>query len=272
MQSNKNKMEKIELIRPIVRVGNSAGVVLPREWINGEARIILVRKPNNLKSLERDVFLFLSKYLSEIKGLYLVGSYARGEQTIESDVDILAVTNSTNLEIDRGKYKIILISQERLEEQLKENILPWLAMIVEAKAILNKELVEKYKKTELNQKNLKFHFETTLSSLQLIKKMIDMAEKDKEMLSENLAYPLILRLREAYIVECLMKCKRFNNKELRKIIKKIYGSIEIYDSYRKTKEAKSTKKIIDLKGAKRVFDYVKEKIEQQERWIKEKNN
>ena len=35
---------KQELIKQIVKVGNSAGVILPREWLNGKARIELIEK------------------------------------------------------------------------------------------------------------------------------------------------------------------------------------------------------------------------------------
>ena len=67
----------MELVRKIVRVGNSAGVVLPREWLNGTAKVELVRKPLDIKG---DILKILEPYLEDISGIYLVGSYARGEQ------------------------------------------------------------------------------------------------------------------------------------------------------------------------------------------------
>ena len=39
----------MELIKPIIRVGNSAGVILPKEWLNGEAKIRLISKPKNIE-------------------------------------------------------------------------------------------------------------------------------------------------------------------------------------------------------------------------------
>ena len=38
------------IIKPIIRVGNSAGVVLPLEWYGGKARIELIQKPLNIKA------------------------------------------------------------------------------------------------------------------------------------------------------------------------------------------------------------------------------
>ena len=75
-----------ELIKPIVKFGNSAGVILPREWLNGKAKIELVEKPLNIN---KDILEILEPYFNDIQGIYLVGSYARGEQTQESDIDVL---------------------------------------------------------------------------------------------------------------------------------------------------------------------------------------
>ena len=83
----------MELVKPIVRLGNSAGVVLPKEWLHGEARITLLKKPDNPKKAVLDI---IEPYLSSIIGVYLVGSYARGEQKKNSDIDIL-------IEIPKGR-------------------------------------------------------------------------------------------------------------------------------------------------------------------------
>ena len=70
----------MELVRPIVRVGNSAGVILPREWLNGKAKIELIARPLDIK---KEVFEILEDYFQDIIGIYLVGSYARNEQNDE---------------------------------------------------------------------------------------------------------------------------------------------------------------------------------------------
>src|SRR3989344_7101847 len=110
-----------ELIKQIVKVGNSAGVLLPREWLNGKARVELISRPLDIK---KEILEILDEYLRDIRGIYLVGSYARGEQEKDSDVDILAVTNNTNKRIKKGKYEITLISEDNLDKTLKNNILP----------------------------------------------------------------------------------------------------------------------------------------------------
>ena len=47
-------MEKQELIKPIVRMGNSACVLLPKAWVDGKARVELIEKPIDIKKLWQD--------------------------------------------------------------------------------------------------------------------------------------------------------------------------------------------------------------------------
>ena len=68
----------MELVRKIVRVGNSSGVVLPIEWLNGTAKVELIRKPLNIK---KDILEIIDTFLKNVLGVYLTGSYARGEET-----------------------------------------------------------------------------------------------------------------------------------------------------------------------------------------------
>ena len=93
----------MELIKPIVRVGNSAGVLVPKDWLNGEARVTLVKKPQNIRQNTLEI---LNAYLPHIIGLYLVGSYARGEQTSTSDIDILGITDNINKKIKRANMRL----------------------------------------------------------------------------------------------------------------------------------------------------------------------
>ena len=131
----------MELVKPIVRVGNSAGVILPKEWLNGEARVTLLKKPENPKE---EILEIIKSYLPSIIGLYLVGSYARGEQNEKSDIDVLGITTNINKSIKNRKYDINLISKDTLDQNLKENILPLLPMLIEASPIINAELLNKY--------------------------------------------------------------------------------------------------------------------------------
>ena len=257
-----------ELIKPIIKVGNSAGVILPKNWINGEARIELIEKPLNIK---KDILEILDPYLQNIEGIYLIGSYARGEQTKESDVDVLVITNKISKKIKKGKYELILIPKENVELALEKNILPILPMLKEAKPILNNSLIEKYKKTQLTKKNLKSHIELTKSALGINQGFIKLDEEMKSNSGDGVAYSLILRLRGTYIIDCLIKNKIPTKKELLNLIKKISGSLKAYEGYLRVKNNEKKKNELPIEESKKLYDYIFKKIKEQEKWVKIKS-
>lgn len=258
---------KQELIKPIVRLGNSAGVILPKMWLNGRARIELVEKPLDIK---REIFEILWPYLEDIQGIYLVGSYARGEQTKNSDIDVLVITKTINKRVDKGKYNLILITKESVENSLKNNLLPILPMLKEAKPLLNSQLIKHYKSTKLTPKNLKFHIETTKSAIQVNEAAIKLDKNSSQYTGDASAYSLILRLREIYIVDCLMKGKKWSNKELILLIKKIVGSLKAYNGYLRVKNNKRTKEDLTILEAEKLQFYIIKKIKEQEKWLQKR--
>lgn len=257
----------MELIRKIVKVGNSAGVVLPREWLNGTARVELVKKPLDIK---RDVLEILGPYLEDVIGVYLTGSYARGEEREKSDVDVLVITNKISKKIESGKYNIVLVPKETVEWTLENNAFVILPRVKEAKALMNRELIEKYKKTELNRKNLKGYIEIVKSAIKVNESFIEIVESRKEKLGDGIAYSLILNLRSVYMMDCIKKGKMWNNEELSRLIKKLYGNLSIYEGYLRSKNDLKEKEDIESEGARRVYEYVIKKLKEHEKWIEVK--
>jgi len=251
----------MQIIKKIIRVGNSAGIVLPKSWHGGEARVELIKKPLNI---EEDVLKILKPYLPNILGIYLVGSYARGEQTAESDVDVLVITSNINKRIEKGKYHILILPLEDVENTLKNNIIPLLPMLKEARPLMNSNLLEKYAKFLITKKNLKWHIETTKSALRISKEFIEIANMDKIPISDNIMYSLILRLRGVYIVDCLINNKKSTKKGFLRLIKKITGSTESYKSYIGSKTNQRKKEVISTREARKIYNYIKEKIKGQD--------
>ena len=256
------------LVKKIIKVGNSSGVLLPKEWYGGEAKIELVVKPLDVKN---DILRILGPHLNSVLGVYLVGSYARGEQRKGSDVDVLAITFDINKRIKSSKYDIIMISKERLYQLLKKNILPLLPMIKEAKVILNSVLLKEYSNISINRDNLNFHIETTKSAMGVINAEIDLCRDEGEkFVSDASAYSLILRLRGVYIVQCLIDEKEYANRDFIVLVKDIAGSKDAYDGYLRVKdEIKEGRKLL-LKEAEKLHAYIIKKIRKQEEWAKRK--
>lgn len=257
----------MELIKNTIRVGNSAGVLLPKEFLNTQVKIIL--QPLNI---EKDILEILleEKILDNVLGVYLVGSYARKEQTIESDVDVLVITDKINKMIKRGKYDLTLVSKELADEKMEKNILPLLPMMIEAKSIINKELLKNYINTFPTKKNIKWHIDTTKSAMNVVMEYIKLAKKIKRGVSDAASYSLILRLRTLYIVDCLKKRKMWTKKEFLGLVKKISGSLTAYERYLESKNKNTKEFKLPVEEAEKLMNYNNKKIREIEKWLKEK--
>lgn len=197
----------MELIRPIVRLGNSAGVVLPKEWLNGKAKVQLIVKPSNP---EKEVLEILSSYLEDIQGIYLVGSYARNEQTPESDIDIIVVSNNTKRVISSGKYNIQIFTLGGLVNTIKNAPVTILPSILEAKSILNAPLLDYIRQLSTKKISISGYLSECKRIININKGFIALDRKNGEFLkNKEVVYSAILRLRGIYIARLLLENKKY---------------------------------------------------------------
>jgi predicted nucleotidyltransferase len=260
---------KMELIKPVIRVGNSAGVLVPKEWMNGSAKVELIAKPINVK---KDILEILSPYLEDIIGIYLTGSYAREEQTKESDIDVLVITYNLNNLISSGRYNVILISEDKIADALESDAMPIIPLLMEAKILLNRELIEKYrKKIKLSNKNLKWYLAITKSAVRLNKTFIDFGkDAGSKKCGDANSYSLILNLRSVYIIDCIKNNKKWSTKDLLSLIKGTTGSLEAYSGYLRVKNDEKTKKTLPIAEAEKLLTYISKKLKEHEKWLKAK--
>lgn len=249
---------EMKLEKQIVKVGNGAGVILPKEWLNGIATVELTRKPINP---QEDVFKILKDKLSDVKGIYLTGSYARGDFDKKSDIDVLVITKETKGNIKRGRYDLLLIPYKDLDRILKKSIFPILPMIKESVTILNDELIAPYRKYEIEKKlvtnkllEIKHVLEINREDIKLSK------EANLKKIGDGTAYSLVLRLRELYILDCLEKDKRQSKKELMSLIKKVSGSLLSYEGYLNIKSNGKSKERLDIGEAEKIIEHMSQKL------------
>ena len=102
------------MIRQTRPFGTSSGVLLPRSWLNKEVVVTLVEFSK--EKILKDVIEILSEKnsLEDVLGIYLAGSYARGDYEPESDIDLIVVTNKKDGLINEKNYEITLISEKNL--------------------------------------------------------------------------------------------------------------------------------------------------------------
>jgi len=243
------------MIKQAVKVGNSAGVILPKEWLNGIVEVKLVRPPINEKEILKDLMEYLQDYLPNILGIYLIGSYSREDYDLESDVDILVITDNINKSIKKGNYEIILISKDIIDKNLSKRLY-LLSMIKEAKPILNRNLLEKYKQTK-SKINIKKHKKEIKNILKINKDSIEFAKDYDKKILDGTAYSIVLRLREIYLLKCIINNDQPNKKELLEKIPK-----SVYEGYLRVKRNKKQKDDISIKDTEKLYNL-------SEIWLKE---
>jgi len=256
----KNIYKKMEIqIKKAVKAGNSSAVILPRAWLNQEVRIELVKKTPEM--ILYDVLKIIKKYIDikDIIGIYLVGSYARGEEEQDSDIDILVITSDVDREIiAEGKYNLLLMSSELLKQKLRQDLFPIGQMIREAKPILNSFYLDSIE-AKITKENIKWYLDTTESKLKLIKKIIEKA-KNQKYLSDKVAYTLILRIRTLRIIKKIAENKNYSKKEFEKIIKDASGGTNAYERYLAVKNNLKDAKAISIEEAKKLYEYSKNQL------------
>ncbi|MDD5192863.1 MAG: DUF2080 family transposase-associated protein [Candidatus Nanoarchaeia archaeon] len=204
------------IVKHTREVGTSAGVLLPRSWLNKQV-VVTLFEPSKEKILQ-EVMDCLSKHNlnEEAKGVYLYGSYSRKDFDFNSDIDILVITQNTKKLINYNNYEILLISESSFSKNLPNN-LNYLSILREIKVIFNKDLIEEYK-----SKKYKFNIKKIASEIENVLKInqdsVKMCRENNMNLPDGVAYSVVLRLRELYLIKCLISNKSYNKKDFLELI------------------------------------------------------
>lgn len=241
-----------EIIKTAFKLGNSAGVLVPKEWENKKVKVQLISK-----SIKQGVFEILEEenLFENIIGVYQVGSYARGDYDIDSDIDILVITDKISKLISKDNYEITLVPKEVFLKNLSKSLYN-LSLIREAKPIINLELLKTLKQIKANLK--------VSSLLKEIRKAITInnesilsSEELRINVSDGIIYSLVLRLRELYLIKSLIKNRSPNKKEFLVAI-----GDEAYESYLRVKRDKKELEKMKTEDSKKLIDLSK-------KWLKE---
>jgi len=249
-------------IKKAIKAGNSSAVILPRAWLNKEVRIELIKKTPEIILI--DVLEILKNHipLKSIIGIYLVGSYARGEEDEGSDIDLLIITDSIDKEIiSEGIYNILIVSYQLVNQKLKGNLFPVGQMIKEAKPLINGDYIEDLE-IEVTKKNVKWYIDTTTEKLEIIKGHIDGTKaQKKKYFGDKIAYTLVLRIRTLEIIKKLIQNKDYSKKEFIKLIRKISGSSNAYERYLASKNKLKEENKLKMNEAEILYEYLKMDLE-----------
>jgi len=248
-------------IKKAIKAGNSSAVILPRAWLNKEVRIELAKKTHDL--ILQDVLDILKGYipLKSIIGIYLVGSYARGEEDENSDIDLLVITDNIDKEmISEGSYNLLIVSYQLLHQKLKKDLFPIGQMIKEAMPLINGNYIKDIK-IKVTKENVRWYLDTTEEKLAIIKRYIKNAKAKKtKHLTDKIAYTLILRVRTLEIIKKLIKNKDYSKKEFIKLIRNISKGNNAYERYLSVKNNSDEKNRLILEEAESLYEYLEKDL------------
>jgi predicted nucleotidyltransferase len=227
-----------------MRWGNSAGILLPKEMVGSEARVIII---NHTLQIKKEVLSILEDNLQEIQGIYLTGSYARNEQDSNSDIDIIAISNKLKKEVISGKYHISVIPLSETKKTILDNPLMIMPRLIEAKTLLNQALLNSLTSNVMKRDSIKGYIKETGRILKINKELIDINKSRERLDSNEPIYSIILRLRGLLIIKCLLNKEKYSNTLFKKWLsintKLDAKEIErIYSIYKGIKENKPDKK------------------------------
>ncbi|MEK6889231.1 MAG: DUF2080 family transposase-associated protein [Nanoarchaeota archaeon] len=255
--------ELIQEIKEVKKWGNSGGISVPKELIGQLIKITIESRTNKIKE---EILEILSPYLEDIIGIYLTGSYARNEQEEESDIDVIAISNTTSKSIKSGKYNIEINKLEEIRGALKNSPIRILPRLKEAKAIMNKYLLDNLNNIEITKDSFNSFFKENKNMYTINKNEIEIDELKKEkFLHKTSIYSLILRLRAIYFYKMLTTGKSFSKKEFKQWLinnskLKKEDIDNILNVYNKLKEDKNPDKKIPISMGKNLLEILKREI------------
>ena len=176
-----------QIVRKVRPSGNGAHVFVSRGWIGEEVVIVRTLK----KDVRERILEVVGAYLDKILGVYLYGSYARGENDKESDIDVLVISNE-KIKIERRGFEVICLREEDFDKALKVSPLLLYGALAEAKPIINSSLLESLReKYRIQSRDIEDYIKETKNVIEINRELLD-------------SYSLMLRLRGVYLINCLL--------------------------------------------------------------------
>ncbi len=249
-----------QVVKKVMVSGGSGSVYVPKDWIG--QRVIV--RPLSIKD---NILQLVSPYMEKVMGIYLYGSYARGEETPESDIDVLLVTDGKiELSTENG-FDIEVVEYERIKELVSEDPVGYHSMVKEAVPIMNGVLLNELRGIKPNEMGIKTYYESTISALSIVGEFLDRKDLSREDFP-SILYSLILRLRGLYLIRCNLQGRRYSNAKFedfvvgKGILQSRYRGI--YATYRAVRDNKKMPKYyVSRKDVELLYEIVSKELKWQ---------
>jgi len=124
--------------RQAKKVGNSAGVLLPKSLLGADVKIIVARPPVRIR---RDIPRLLESYLEDLLGIYILPK--KTEETLI--IDVIAISNIKKSTFKKGSYNIVITPLAEIKTALKQNK-EFRERFFSSKVFINKKLFDELRK------------------------------------------------------------------------------------------------------------------------------
>ena len=128
-------MAEKEFYRRAIRVGNSAGILIPRKFLGADVKAVIINPPRNIKKDSMDI---LEPFLEEILGVYLITK-------AEKKAEVLAISTNINKHLEKGFYKINIVPLHIIKKSIAEKD-SVKEIIKKAETIINPKLLAELRK------------------------------------------------------------------------------------------------------------------------------
>ena len=250
-----------QLVKPVVKSGNGGAVWVPKDWLGQEVIVILPERPRI--SLKQKILQKLEPCLHDVLGVYIYGSYARDEQTPESDIDVLVVTKEKTPQMHEPGLEFTILPLERIKKAIQKSPEMYYTMVQEAKAIINAPLLAELQEIQPDKKAFTSYLMQTREHIKSSKQILEIDKQESNNLkSYSVIYSTTLRLRGVFIIQCILGKKKFSRISFRKWLdKKSINKAEFrkaYEAFRAVRDNKKPKQKIPIELAEKLIRVLEE--------------
>ncbi|MBI2558551.1 nucleotidyltransferase domain-containing protein [Candidatus Woesearchaeota archaeon] len=253
---------KEQLVKNVVKSGNGGAVWVPKDWLGQEVVVILPDKPK--LSPRRRVLRILEPYLKDVIAVFIYGSYARHEETEESDIDVMVITKESQvqLKIDEPNIEVTAFQLDNLKRAIQKYPVVYCQIVQEAEPLINSDILNELKNIKIDKEDFKYYINETKEHIKSNKELLELDRLDNVYVkSYSAVYSTMLRLRGIFIVKCILSKEKFSNKSFQEwLIKKGMTNKEFeqcYAVYRLIRGNKTVKNIkIKISTAEKLLNAI----------------
>ena len=240
---------KEQLVKTVVKSGNGGAVWVPKDWLGQEVVVILPEKPKF--GVKEKIIHLLEPYLKDVISVFIYGSYARHEETKESDMDVMVVTQDKTIpiKIKEPNLEISVFQFDKLKKAIEKYPVMYYQIVQEAEPLINSHVLIELKNVEVSNENFKGYLDETKEHIESNKELIELDKLDgKYTKSCSILYSAMLRLRGLFIIRCILNKEKFSHKAFTEwLIQNEITNQEFEQCYAAYRAVKNDKSIGNIK-------------------------